>query len=81
MPVTKSAVRISGSTSPPLLPAPLKRMAPDLARHLAPGGVAILSGLLVAQARGVEAVYAGHGLRRQDRVELGEWVSLMLRKR
>ena len=64
-----------------ILAAPLKRMAPDLARHLAPGGVAILSGLLVAQARGVEAVYAGHGLRRQDRVELGEWVSLMLRKR
>ncbi len=34
-----------------------------------------------SQARGVEAVYAGHGLRREDRVELGEWVSLMLRKR
>ena len=64
-----------------ILAAPLKRMAPELARHLAPGGVAILSGLLVAQARGVEAVYAGHGLRRQDRVELGGWVSLMLRKR
>ncbi|MCH8168092.1 MAG: 50S ribosomal protein L11 methyltransferase [Proteobacteria bacterium] len=64
-----------------ILAAPLKRMAPELARHLAPGGVAILSGLLAAQARGVEAVYAGHGLRRADRVELGEWVSLMLRKR
>ncbi len=64
-----------------ILAAPLKRMAPAMARHLAPGGVAILSGLLRAQARGVEAVYAGHGLRREDRVELGEWVSLMLRKR
>ena len=64
-----------------ILAAPLKRLAPELARHLAPGGVAILSGLLAAQARGVEAVYAGHGLRREDRVELGEWVSLMLRKR
>jgi len=64
-----------------ILATPLKRMAPEMARHLAPGGVAILSGLQVAQARGVEAVYAGHGLRREDRVELGEWVSLMLRKR
>ncbi len=64
-----------------ILAAPLKRMAPELARHLAPGGVAILSGLLLAQARGIEAVYAGHGFRREDRVELGEWVSLMLRKR
>ena len=64
-----------------ILAAPLKRLAPELARHLAPGGVAILSGLLAAQARGVEAVYAGHGLRRADRVALGDWVSLMLRKR
>jgi ribosomal protein L11 methyltransferase len=63
-----------------ILAAPLKRMAPDMSRYLAPGGVAILSGLLIAQARGVEAVYAGHRLRREDRVELGEWVSLMLRK-
>ncbi len=63
-----------------ILAAPLKRMAPELARHLAPGGVAILSGLLLRQARGVEAVYAGHGFRREDKVELGEWASLMLRK-
>jgi len=34
-----------------------------------------------SQARGVETVYAGHGLRREDRVELGEWVNLMLGKR
>jgi ribosomal protein L11 methyltransferase len=64
-----------------ILAAPLKRMAPEVARHLAPGGVAILSGLLRSQTRGVEAVYAGHGLRREDRVELGEWASLLMRKR
>ncbi len=64
-----------------ILAAPLKRMAPELARHLAPGGVAILSGLLCRQARAVEAVYAGHGLRCEDRVALAGWVSLMLRKR
>jgi ribosomal protein L11 methyltransferase len=64
-----------------ILAAPLKRLAPEMARHLAPGGMAILSGLLHSQSRGVEAVYAGHGLRREDKVRLGEWVSLMLRKR
>jgi ribosomal protein L11 methyltransferase len=64
-----------------ILAAPLKRMAPEMARHLAPGGVAILSGLLRSQARGVETVYAGHGLRCEDRVTLGEWRSLLLRKR
>jgi ribosomal protein L11 methyltransferase len=63
-----------------ILAAPLKRMVPEMAHHLAPGGVAILSGLLRRQVRGVEAVYAGHGLRREDRIELGEWASLMLRK-
>jgi ribosomal protein L11 methyltransferase len=63
-----------------ILAAPLKRMAPDMVRHLAPGGVAILSGLLRSQTRAVEAIYAGHGLRREDRVELGEWASLLLRK-
>jgi ribosomal protein L11 methyltransferase len=64
-----------------ILAAPLKRMAPEVARHLASGGAAILSGLLRSQTRGVEAVYAGHGLRREDRVELGEWASLLMRKR
>jgi ribosomal protein L11 methyltransferase len=64
-----------------ILAAPLKRMAPDMARHLAPGGAAIMSGLLRAQARGVEAVCAGHGLRCEDRAALGDWVSLMVRKR
>lgn len=64
-----------------ILAAPLKRLAPEMARHLAPGGSVILSGLLRTQARGVEAVYEGHGFRRADRIELGEWASLLLRRR
>jgi ribosomal protein L11 methyltransferase len=63
-----------------ILAAPLKRLAPEMARHLAPGGAVILSGLLRSQAAGVEAVYAGHGMRREGRVLLGEWVSLLLRR-
>ncbi|HSF95777.1 MAG TPA: 50S ribosomal protein L11 methyltransferase [Thermohalobaculum sp.] len=63
-----------------ILAAPLKRLAPDMARHTGPGAAVILSGLLRAQARGVETVYAGHGFRRQDRIDLGEWASLLLRR-
>jgi hypothetical protein len=49
-----------------------------LARHLAPGGAVILSGLLRTQGRGVVAVYAGHGFRRLLLIDLGVWSSLLL---
>lgn len=62
-----------------ILAGPLKRLAPEIARHLAPGGRAVLSGLLRGQAAGVEIVFRGHGMRRVDRVALGDWISLMLR--
>jgi ribosomal protein L11 methyltransferase len=64
-----------------ILAGPLKRLAPDIARHLSPGGVAILSGLLDAQAAGVEAVFAGHGLRRAARLSRDGWTSLALSNR
>ena len=63
-----------------ILAAPLKRLAPEIARHLAPGGHVVLSGILRGQAAGVEAVFRGHGLRRARRVVLGDWVSLLLRQ-
>ena len=63
-----------------ILAAPLKRLAPDMARHQAPGGVAILAGLLTRQAPGVLAVYEGWGYRRIDRVAIGEWTTLVLRR-
>ncbi|TPE53777.1 50S ribosomal protein L11 methyltransferase [Amaricoccus solimangrovi] len=63
-----------------ILAAPLKRLAPAMARHQAPGGVAILSGLLTRQAPGVRAVYEGWGYRRIDRVVIGEWTTLVLRR-
>jgi ribosomal protein L11 methyltransferase len=64
-----------------ILAAPLKRLAPEMAAHLAPGGLAILSGLLVRQVPGVEAVYGGWGFRRHDRVDLDGWTALVLRYR
>lgn len=63
-----------------ILAAPLKRLAPAMARHQARGGVAILSGLLTRQAPSVLAVYEGWGYRRIDRVVIGEWTTLILRR-
>ena len=64
-----------------ILAGPLKRLAPDIARHLRPGGHAILAGLLTRQCAGVEAVFRGHGLVRADRIRLGDWTSLRLTRR
>jgi ribosomal protein L11 methyltransferase len=53
-------------------------MASDLARHVAPGGLLFLSGVLVTQKNDVRAAYAGMELL--DAPELGEWCLLPLRK-
>ncbi len=59
-----------------ILAAPLTAMAPGLKRHLAPGGVAVLSGLLEDQAGAVIAAHAPLSLVR--RIPLGGWVTLVL---
>ena len=64
-----------------ILAGPLKRMAPGFAACHAPGGIAILSGILGRQARGVTAVFRGWGYRLRDRVVIGEWVTLVLEQR
>lgn len=64
-----------------ILARPLVLLAPEIARHLSPGGVAVLSGLLDRQAAGVEAVYRGHGLHRVGRLSLAGWTSLALSDR
>jgi ribosomal protein L11 methyltransferase len=61
-----------------ILAGPLKQLAPDIAHHLVPGGAAVLSGLLERQAAGVEAVFAGHGLRPVHRIRLNGWATLVL---
>jgi ribosomal protein L11 methyltransferase len=63
-----------------ILAAPLRRLAPQLAAHQAPDGIAVLSGLLRRQAAGVMAVYRGWGYRRVEAVEIGEWATLVLRR-
>ncbi len=61
-----------------ILAAPLAAMAGALARCLAPGGVAVLSGLLAAQQRAVIAPHHSRGLRLRNRVLVGDWATLVL---
>ena len=63
-----------------ILKGPLIELAPDMAAHLAPGGRAILSGLLVEQADEIVEVYQGQGLALETRGDLGEWSALTLRR-
>ena len=63
-----------------ILAGPLKRLAPQVGRSLAPGGYAVLSGLLDQQARGVEAVWRGHGMRAERRISLAGWTTLLMRR-
>jgi len=63
-----------------ILADPLVEMAGDLRRHLAPGGTAILSGLLARQAPMVLAAHRRHGLRDIARVDRDPWVALVLRR-
>lgn len=63
-----------------ILANPLRRMAPTMARHLAPGGLVILSGLLPAHTRGVVASYRAAGIILLKRIEIDGWSSLLMRR-
>lgn len=63
-----------------ILARPLCRMAGDLARHLAPNGTAILSGLLRSQIRMVLAAHRRHGLTLERVLTEGAWATLVLRR-
>ncbi len=61
-----------------ILARPLIRMAPDLARCLAPDGVAVLSGLLARDERAVLAAHRAQGLALVRRLAIGDWPTLVL---
>jgi ribosomal protein L11 methyltransferase len=63
-----------------ILARPLCAMAADLARNLATGGHAVLSGLLVEQARMVLAAHRRAGLVLAGRIDIGHWTTLIVRK-
>jgi ribosomal protein L11 methyltransferase len=63
-----------------ILARPLCGMAKDLSLHLAPGGTAILAGLLAEQARMVLAAHRRRGLRLDFMLREGPWTTLVLRR-
>ena len=62
-----------------ILARPLADMAPALARRLAPGGTAVLSGLLVEQEAQVRTAYRAQGMRLVTRIDIEGWRTLLLR--
>lgn len=63
-----------------ILADPLVRLARDLARAVAPGGILILSGLLVSQAAAVVAAYRAAGFHVVDHARIHEWSTLVMRR-
>ena len=64
-----------------ILLGPLTRMAAPVARLLAPGGVAVLSGLLPVQANALIAACRAQALSLERRFVLDNWVTLVIRRR
>ena len=63
-----------------ILAAPLTLLAPQICRALAPGGTAILSGLLVGQENLVLSFYRQRGLLLRKHVRDGAWSALVLER-
>lgn len=63
-----------------ILKGPLVALAPDMARHVAPGGFAILSGILVPQTGDVAAAYTANGFIVHESEEIGDWATVCLQK-
>lgn len=59
----------------------LVELAPLLAAELAPGGRLVVSGVIAERAAEVEAAFAEAGLELADRLEEGDWVALLARRR
>lgn len=64
-----------------ILKQPLIDLAPDMARHVAPQGKAILSGILTTQADEVVQSYDAAGFALDRRDDLGDWTTLTLSRR
>lgn len=63
-----------------ILAPPLVALAQDIKGALAPGGTAILSGLLRTQQRRVLAAYVSRGFRLERRLHRDAWATLVLRR-
>lgn len=64
-----------------ILAGPLRRMARDLSRRVAPGGHLVLSGLLAREDAGIVTHYRAQGLILQRRIAREGWHSLIFARR
>lgn len=64
-----------------ILARPLHDLAPAMAQHLPPGGMAVLSGLTKSQVPAIEARYCSHGFILEKRIILDGWAALVLGRR
>jgi ribosomal protein L11 methyltransferase len=64
-----------------ILAGPLIGLAPTVSMALAEGGVLVLAGLLDWQAKSVTDAYRRQGLMPVSRADIGDWPTLVLRKR
>ena len=64
-----------------ILARPLKRLARELASHLAPGGVAVLAGLLAADGNAVLTAHRTVGLKLLSITDREDWRTLVLQRR
>ncbi|MBZ8135209.1 50S ribosomal protein L11 methyltransferase [Afifella sp. IM 167] len=64
-----------------ILAGPLIALAPSVKRVVAPGGTAVLSGILAHQASRVTAAWRGQGFALQAARRFGEWSVLVLSRR
>ncbi|KQW22079.1 ribosomal protein L11 methyltransferase [Afipia sp. Root123D2] len=63
-----------------ILANPLRQLAMPMARHLAPSGYVILSGLLPHQADSVVAAYRANGIKLVRRLQVDGWASLLMQR-
>jgi ribosomal protein L11 methyltransferase len=63
-----------------ILARPLMALAPDMARHVVPGGSAILSGILDRQHDEVLAAYTGEDFRHVETLSRDGWVTIHLKR-
>lgn len=63
-----------------ILARPLMTLAPQMARHVTPGGSLILSGILERQREAVIAAYAGQSFRHVKTIHREGWVALHLKR-
>ena len=64
-----------------LLETPLVRMADDFATHCVPDGFAVLSGVLDKRRHTVIARFRAAGFSVHETIVVGEWVTMVLRRR